>query len=113
VDSFCLIPSLRQNSYVTCAANWGPRLEMIVSGKPVRFHTLSIRSWLVCSAVIFLWQGDKMIALLLQSTTVSILSYPCELGRSVMKSIVIVSQIPLGTSLGLSGTFTGGQIFVV
>jgi len=31
----------------------------------------------------------------------------------VIKSIVIVSHIPCGISLGLSGTLTGGLIFVV
>jgi len=41
------------------------------------------------------------------------LSYPFEFGRSVMKSIVIVSHIPCGILLGLSGTLTGGLIFVV
>jgi len=30
-----------------------------------------------------------------------------------MKSIVMVSHIPCGISLGLSGTLTGGLIFVV
>ena len=54
-----------------------------------------------------------MIALLCQSTTVRILSYPFDVGRSVMKSIVIVSHIPCGILLGLSGTLTGGLIFVV
>jgi len=42
VDNFCLIPNFHQNSWVTCAANCRPRSEIIVNGKPVRFHTLSI-----------------------------------------------------------------------
>jgi hypothetical protein len=74
---------------------------------------LSISIWLVCSAVMVLWQGDKIMALLCQSTTVRIESYPFDTGRSVMKSIVMVSQMPCGTSFGLSGTLTGGLIFVV
>jgi len=98
---------------VTCAANCGPRSDIIVKGKPVRFHTLSIRSWLVCSAVIVALQGDRMIALLWRSTTVRILSYPCDTGSPMMKSIVIVSQTPLGISFGLRGTLTGGHILVV
>ena len=60
-----------------------------------------------------LWQGDKITALLCRSTTVKIESYPFDTGRSVMKSIVMVSQMPSGTSFGLSGTLTGGLIFVV
>jgi hypothetical protein len=34
-------------------------------------------------------------------------------GRSVMKSIVIISHGPSGISLGFKGTLTGGHIFVV
>jgi len=86
---------------------------MIVKGKPVRFHTLSMRSWLVCSAVMVALQGDRMIALLWRSTTVRILSYPCDTGSPTMKSIVMASQAPSGTSFGLSGTLTGGHILVV
>ena len=98
---------------MTCAANCGPQSEIIAKGKPVRFHILSRSSWLVSTAVIFLLQGERIIALLCRSMTVRILSYPFEVGRSVMKSIVMVSHIPCGISLGLSGTLTGGLIFVV
>ena len=45
--------------------------------------------------------------------TVRMLSYPFDVGRSVMKSIVIVSHGPSGISVGFSGTLTGGHIFVV
>src|SRR6266581_6123074 len=113
VDSFCLIPSFLQSSWVTCAANCGPQSDMIVKGKPMRFHTLSMSSWLVWSAVIVALQGDRMIALLWRSTTVRMLSYPCKVGSPTMKSIVMVSQTLLGTSFGLSGTLTGGRILVV
>ena len=113
IESFCLIPSFLQSSCVSCAANCGPLSEMIASGNPVHFQTLSSNSWLVCSAVMVLLQGDKIIALLCQLTTIRILSYPLEVGRSVMKSIVMVSQGPLGISVGFSGTLTGGLILVV
>ena len=42
---------------MTCAANWGPQSAIIALGKPIHFQTLSTSSWLVCSAVIVLWQG--------------------------------------------------------
>jgi len=42
VDSFCLIPNFRQNSWVTYAANCGPWSKMIVKEKLVHFQTLSI-----------------------------------------------------------------------
>jgi len=54
-----------------------------------------------------------MIALLWQLTTMRMLSYPCETGRSMIKSMVIVSHIPSGISLGLIGTLVGGHISVV
>jgi hypothetical protein len=60
-----------------------------------------------------LLQGDRMIALLWWSMTVRMLSYPFDVGRSVMKSIVIIFHGPSGISVGFSGTLTGGYIFVV
>jgi len=63
--------------------------------------------------VIVALQGDKMITLLWQSTTVRILSYPCDTGSPMIKSIVMVSQTPLETLFGLNGTLTGGHILVV
>jgi hypothetical protein len=60
-----------------------------------------------------LLQGDKMIALLWWSMTVRMLSYPFNVRRSVMKSIVIISHGPSGILVGFSGTLTGGHIFVV
>ena len=88
-----LIPSFLQSSWVTCAANCGPQSDMMVKGKPVCFHTLPMRSWLVWSTVMVALQGDRMIALLWRSTTVRMLSYPCDVGSPTMKSIVIVSQL--------------------
>jgi hypothetical protein len=86
---------------------------MIALGKLVCFQTLSTSSWLICSVVIVLLQEDRMIALLWWSTTVRILSYPFNIVRSVMKSIVIISYGPLEISVGFSGTLTSGCIFVV
>src|SRR5947209_19942699 len=108
VDSFCLIPSFLQSSCVTCVANCGPQSEIIALGKPVHFQTLSTSNWLVCSAVIVLLQGDRMIALLWRLMTVRMLSYPFDMGRSVMKSIVIISHGPSGISVSFSGTLTCG-----
>jgi hypothetical protein len=113
IDSFYLIPNFLQSSYVTCAANCGPQSKIIVLGKPIHFQTLSTSSWLICSVVMVLLQRDRMIALLWQSMTVRILSYPFNMGRSVMKSIVIISHRPLGISVGFSGILTSGHIFVV
>ena len=75
VESFCLIPSFLQSSCVTCATNCGPLSEIMASGNPVCFYMLSSSSWLVCSAMMVLLQGDKIIALLCRLTTVRILSF--------------------------------------
>jgi hypothetical protein len=53
------------------------------------------------------------MALLCQSTTVRIKSYPFDRGRSVIKSIVMVSQIPCSILFDFNGTLTGGLILVV
>ena len=113
VDSFCLIPSFLESSYVTCAANCGSWSKIITLGKPVHFQMLSTSNWLVCSAIMVLLQGDRIIALLGRSTTIRMLSYPFDVGRSVMKSMVIISYGPSGILVGFSGTLTGGHIFVV
>jgi len=60
-----------------------------------------------------LWQGNKIMALLCRSTTVRIKSYLFNTGKSMIKSIVMVSQMPYGISFGFSGTLTGGLILVV
>src|SRR5437879_10638805 len=113
VDSFCLIPSFLQSSCVTCAANCGPQSEIITLGKPVHFQTLSTSNWLVCSTVMVLLQRDRMIALLWRSTTVRMLSYPFDIGRSIMKSIVIVSHGPSGISVGFSDILILARLFIV
>ena len=113
MESFCLIPSFLQSSCVTYAANCGPLSEMMTSGNPVCFHMLSNSNWLVCSVVMVLLHRDRIMALLWQSMTVRMLSYPLDVGRSVMKSIVMVSQDPSGISFSFSGTLTGGLILVV
>jgi hypothetical protein len=51
--------------------------------------------------------------LLWQSMTVRMLLYPFDVGRSVIKSIVIISHGPSGISVGFSGTLTDGHIFIV
>ena len=53
------------------------------------------------------------MALLCQSTTIKIESYPFDTGKSMIKSIIMVSQMPCSISLGFSGTLTGGLILVV
>src|SRR5579864_2423315 len=101
-----------QTSLVNAAANWGPLSEIIVLGSPVLFHTFSIKISDVPGAVIVLLQGVKIAALLNRSTTTNNESYPCDSGKSVMKSIVIVSHGLSGISLGFKGTGLLGAFLV-
>src|ERR1700747_3613739 len=86
---------------------------MTCLGRPVLRQTLSMYSCEVSSAEMSFRQGDIMVALEKRSTTTNMESYPLEGERSVTKSIVMISQIPDGTSLGCNGIWVLGQIFMV
>ena len=104
MDIVDLTPSLFQISCMTFEANWGPLSDMTCCGRPVRLQTLSRYNCAVSSAVIVLLQGVTMTALLRQSTTTNRESYPLEVGRSVIKSMVITPQTLVGTWFGRKGT---------
>jgi len=63
--------------------------------------------------VMVLWHSDKIMALLCRSTTIKIVSYPFDTSKSMIKSIIIVSQMLCGILFGFSDTLTGGLILVV
>src|SRR5712691_10170879 len=107
-----LTPSLAHTSCMTFEANCGPRSDITWCGNPVRRQTLSIYSLAVSSAVIVLVHGVTMVALLRRSTTTNSESYPWEMGRSVMKSMVIIPQTSVGTGVGCRGTWVLGRILV-
>jgi hypothetical protein len=66
----------------------------------------------VSLAIMDLVHGVLIMALLRWSTTTNSESYPLELGRSVIKSMVITPQTSVGTWLGCNGTWVLGLIFV-
>src|ERR1700761_6753895 len=99
-----LTPSFCQTSCMTCEANWGPLSDITWHGSPVLLQTFFIYNSDVSSAVIVLLQGVTMVALLRQSTTMNRESNPCDVGRSVMKSMGMTPQTSVGTWFGSKGT---------
>ena len=69
---------------------------MICSGRPVHFQTLSRNISAVCSAVMVLLHGVTMVALLNLSTVTNRLLNPLDMGRSVIKSMVMFVHTPDG-----------------
>ena len=112
VDREDLTPSFSHISHITFDANWGPLSDITFLGRPVRFHTWLMYNCNVSSAVIVLLHGANITALLRRSTTTSSASYPFDVGRSVMKSMVIISHMSVGISLGFKGTWVLGRDFV-
>ena len=99
--------------FITCDANWGPRSDMILFGVPYRRNVVSMRSLAVPSASMVLVHGVSMIVLVHLSVHTRIASYLFEGGRSVMKSMVIVSNGRSGISVGCRGSQVGCVIFLV
>src|SRR5271156_2134339 len=93
--------------FITCDANWGPRSDIIFFGVPYRRNVVSIRSLAVPSASMVLVHGASMIVLVYLSVHTRIVSYPFEGGRSVIKSMVIVSNGVSGVSVGCRGSQVG------
>ena len=112
MDMVDLTPSFCHTSCMTFDVNWGPLSDMTCCGSPVLLQTLFMYNLDVSSAVIVLVQGVIMVALLRRSTTTNRESYPCEFGRSVMKSMVMISHMSVGTWFGCSGTWFLGLILV-
>src|SRR5258705_11392957 len=86
---------------------------MILSGSLNRFHTFSRNSFAVSGAVIVFLHGDITIAFENLSTIMLMELNPLISGRSVMKSVVMCSQGPLGVSVGMRGVLVGWVMFFV
>jgi hypothetical protein len=58
-------------------ANYGPWSEIIALGKPVRFQTSSINSWLICSAVMVFVAGgqDNSLAMAVDDCEDAVISF--------------------------------------
>ena len=72
--------------------SWGYLSEIMTSGIPWWWNTVSINSWAYLSAVVYLVQGAKCTILDSLSTEIEIAVYPEDTGRSIHKSVVIRSH---------------------
>ena len=87
---FNLMPSSRPNSLNACEANCGPLSDIALSGRPKRLYSELSKIVPVCSAVIVLLHDSKITPFVDPwSTTTMIESNPSDIGRSVIKSIVM------------------------
>ena len=104
-----LIPRSLPNSLKALEANCGPRSEIALSGSPYRLYKESSKILAVPIASIVLLHGSRITPFVDPwSTTTSMESKPSEIGRSVIKSIVIkekgrVSRALIGCKGGLDG----------
>ena len=78
---------IRASSLAKADANCGPWLEMRVSWSPKRLNTWSKKSWAIPFASIVFEQGASITPFVrLWSTTTIRESWPCERGKSVIRS---------------------------
>jgi len=89
MDNFVSIPNMRFSSFMIPAVNYGPLSEIILSGNPCSFQTLSLNKHANPSALVFSVVGIKCPIFVNLSTTTKIESYPCAKGNFVMKSALI------------------------
>ena len=87
----------------------GSLYEIIESGKPLCFITISRNNWATCCTVKWLINPPKWAYLLSRSTTTRMVVCPCEVGRPTMKSIVKSSRIWLGIGRGCK-SLAGGAV---
>ena len=110
MDSADLTPSSFRSSRKALDANWGPLSEIILSGSPKRLYRFSNNNLAVCSEVIVLLHGTRIIPFESPwSTTTRIESYPSACGRSVIKSIeqFANSLVDVAPSVGIYAGFDG------
>ena len=108
-----LIPSSLSKACATFEMNCVPLSDMILSGSPYCLQVFSSRIWAVLSESIVFRHGMIIAVLVNLSITTWSESNPLDLGRSVMKSIVIVLNGLSGISIGWSGTIVGYVLFLV
>src|SRR6266571_8154839 len=90
---FCVVPVPLHNSRMNLEANFGSLSLMNFCGSPNRGNMCWTIRPAVSSAVILSLHGMNIAALVQSwSVTVSIESYPCEMGSLVMKSRATVSN---------------------
>ncbi|SRR6266702_655513 len=112
---FWVVPILLHNPWMNFDANLGSLSLMILQGNLNLGNTCQAISPAVSSAIIVSLQGMNIAALLQSwSVTVSIESYPCDIGSLVMKSRAMVSKgIASGWgNIGCRGALVG-HVFIL
>ena len=84
------------------AANWGPRSERAVSGRPCNFHPLSLNKVVRPRAVTVECVGIICACFVCRQHVTKSTSYPWASGKPVLKSVVISFQGAMVDLLGLS-----------
>ena len=84
------------------AANCGPLSEIMLSGRPYSFQTLSLNNHANPSALVLSVVGIKCPIFVSLFTTTKMASYPCAKGNFVMKSALMCDQAFSGIEFGIS-----------
>ena len=96
------IPSIAFNSLVICAANCGPRSNMMDSSNLCSFHTLSLYNAASPCADVASVVGIMWTILDIQLHTTNIVSYPCASGSFTTKSTEMCVQGHSGAEFSIS-----------
>jgi len=102
VNNLLSIPNILFNSCIIPATNWGLWSEMILSGNPCNFYTLSLNNYANPSAEVFSVVEIKCTIFVNLSTTTQIESYPWAKGNLVIKSAKICVQGFSGIELDIN-----------
>jgi len=92
-------------SFCKSDVNIVPRSVIISFGCPWSRNISLIKLFANCHAFISLWQGIKWLIFVRRSMTTRIVSYPSDVGKSVMQSMDIDFHGFSGTSFGCSSPY--------
>ena len=84
------------------ATNYGPLLEIILSGSLCNFQILSLNNCASSSTLVLSIVGTKCAIFVNLSTTTKIESYPCTKGNFIMKSALIWVHAFSGIKFGIN-----------
>ena len=106
---FSLMPNSRPNSLKASEANCGPLSEIALSGRPKRLYNEVSKMVPVCSAVIVLFHDSKITPFVDPWSTMTMIELnPSDIGRSVIKSMVMRENGQgFSAKTGWSGGFIG------
>ena len=93
---------MRFSSFIIPAVNCGPLSEIMLSGRPCSFQTLSLNNHANPSALVLSVVGMKCSIFVNLSTTTRMASYPCAKGNFVMKSALMCDQVFSGIEFGIN-----------